>query len=62
VEIPNMLRTILLILALAVLILIGLVWMGVISFNQQADGDLEIRANPVEVTPPTVKAVPANGQ
>lgn len=58
-----MLRTILLILALVVLIVIGLVWMNIIDLRQQPDGDLEIRANPVQVTPPTVKAVPpANTQ
>ena len=48
-----MLRTILLVIALIVLIVIGLVWMGVINLQPTADGGVRATVNSVEVTTET---------
>jgi hypothetical protein len=54
----NMLRTILLVLALAVLIIIGLVWMGVFGVNDAG----QLQANKIQVTGPKIETVPSNSQ
>ena len=57
-----MLRTILLILALVVLVVIGLFWMGVFGLTQTPDGGVKLQANTIEVTGPQIKTVPPANQ
>ena len=55
-----MLRTLLLLIALVVLIVIGLVWSGMINLNRGSDGGVTIETKDVEVgTTPANVQVPA---
>ena len=55
-----MLRTLLLLIALVVLIVIGLVWSGMINLNRGSDGGVTIETRDVEVgTTPANVQVPA---
>lgn len=60
-----MLRTVLLVVALIVIVVIGLIWTGVLGVAQKDDGSLKVTTNSIQVTTeprtvqvPVVRTVP----